>query len=109
MGLHRTDWNEPKKEVGYWLRSSEVGIGYESEGIEVLADWALTDLKAIRVELVTLEENAASRAVAVRCSFDLEGLLRNVFCGPDGNLRHRYDFAKLPSQAESGVQPLMPL
>lgn len=99
VGLHRTDWNEPKTEVGYWIRTSEVGNGYASEGVEVLADWALTDLQAIRVELVTLEENAASRAVAVRCGFALEGVLRNVLRGPDGNLRHRYVFARLPSQA----------
>jgi RimJ/RimL family protein N-acetyltransferase len=97
VGLHRTDWNEPKTEVGYWIRTSEVGNGYASEGVEVLADWALTELQAIRVELVTLEENAASRAVATRCGFALEGVLRNVLRGPDGNLRHRYVFARLAS------------
>ena len=25
IGLHRTDWSLPKTEVGYWIRSSEVG------------------------------------------------------------------------------------
>lgn len=97
IGLHRTDWNEPKTEVGYWIRSSEVGNGYASEGVKVLADWALSELRAIRVELVTLEENAASRAVAARCGFALEGIHRNVLRGPDGNLRHRCVFARLPS------------
>lgn len=97
VGLHRTDWNEPKTEVGYWIRSSEVGNGYASEGVKVLADWALSELQAIRVELVTLEDNAASRAVAARCGFNLEGVHRNVLRGPDGNLRHRCVFARLPS------------
>ena len=27
-GLHRTDWSLPKTEVGYWVRTSEVGKGY---------------------------------------------------------------------------------
>ena len=99
VGLHRTDWNETKTEVGYWIRSSEVGNGYASEGVQALVDWALSDLRAIRVELVTLEENAASRAVAARCGFVLEGVHRNVLRGPDGNLRHRYVFARLPSAA----------
>jgi len=99
VGLHRTDWNEPKTEVGYWIRSSEVGNGYASEGVKVLADWALSDLQAIRVELVTLEENAASRAAATRCGFALEGVHRNVLRGPDGKLRHRCVFARLPSAA----------
>ena len=105
VGLHRTDWNEPRTEVGYWIRSSETGNGYASEGVQALANWALSDLRAIRVELVTLEENAASRAVAARCGFALEGVHRNVMRGPDGNLRHRYVFARLPSAARLVVQP----
>lgn len=31
-GLHQTDWSLPKTEVGYWLRTSDVGKGYASEG-----------------------------------------------------------------------------
>ena len=96
VGLHRTDWNEPKTEVGYWIRSSEVGKGYATEGVQALVDWALSGLGAIRVELLTMEENLASRAVAERCGFVLEGIHRNVCRGPDGNLRHRYVFARLP-------------
>lgn len=99
IGLHRTDWTEPKTEVGYWIRTSEVGNGYASEGVNALVDWALSELRSIRVELVTLEQNLASRAVAERCGFTLEGVHRNVFRGPDGALRHRYVFARLPSAA----------
>ena len=97
VGLHRTDWAEPKTEVGYWLRTSEVGHGFASEGVRALVDWALLELRVIRVELVTLEENLASRAVAERCGFTLEGVHRNVMRGPDGALRHRYVYARLPS------------
>lgn len=96
VGLHRTDWAEPRTEVGYWIRSSEVGNGYATEGVQVLVDWALTELRAIRVELMTMEENLGSRAVAARCGFALEGVHRNVCRGPDGNLRHRYVFARFP-------------
>jgi RimJ/RimL family protein N-acetyltransferase len=99
IGLHRTDWAVPTTEVGYWIRTSEVGHGYASEGVDVLVNWALTELRAIRVELVTLEQNLGSRGVAERCGFTLEGVHRNVFHGPDGNLRHRYVYAKLPSSA----------
>ena len=68
VGLHRTDWSEPKTEVGYWIRTSEVGNGYATEGVQVLVDWALTKLGAIRVELLTMEENLGSRAVAARAA-----------------------------------------
>ena len=99
IGLHRTDWTQPKTEVGYWIRTGEVGRGYASEGVNVLVDWALSELRAIRVELVTLEGNLGSRAVAERCGFTLEGVHRNVFHSPDGTLQHRYVYARLPSAA----------
>lgn len=101
VGLHRTNWTEPTTEVGYWLRSSEVGRGFASEGTRALVHWALEQLGAIRVELVTLEQNPGSRAVAERCGFTLEGVHRNVFRGPDGELRHRCVYAKLPTSNQT--------
>ena len=108
VGLHRTNWAEPTTEVGYWIRSSEVGRGYASEGVRALVNWAMTELGAIRVELVTLEQNLGSRAVAKRCGFTLEGVHRNVFRGPDGALRHRYVYARLPGPHPDTDQPRSP-
>ena len=99
VGLHRTDWSLPKTEVGYWIRSGEVGKGYASEGVLALTDWAFASLGAKRVELVTDELNGGSRAVAVRCGFHLEGVHRNVMQAPDGTLRHSCVYAKLPAAA----------
>jgi RimJ/RimL family protein N-acetyltransferase len=96
-GLHRTDWAVPKTEVGYWMRTSEVGRGYACECVEALSGWALTELQATRVELVTLDDNTGSRRVAERCGVTLEGVHRNVLRAPTGDLRHRYVYAKLPS------------
>lgn len=73
-GLHRTDWTLPKTEVGYWVRSSEVGRGYATEAVNALTDWALDRWAAQRVELVTDETNWRSRAVALRCGFGLESV-----------------------------------
>lgn len=98
-GLHRTDWALPKTEVGYWVRSSDVGKGYASEAVVTLTSWALDSLGAKRVELVTDEQNRGSRAVAERCGFRLEGTLRNVMQAPDGTLRHSCVYAKLPTAA----------
>ena len=97
IGLHRTDWALPKTEVGYWVRSSESGKGYASEGVNTLTDWALGSLGAQRVELVTHEQNQASRAVAVRCGFRLEGVLHNVARSRDGGLSNSCIYAKLPA------------
>jgi RimJ/RimL family protein N-acetyltransferase len=97
VGLHRTDWTVPTTEVGYWVRTSEVGNGYASEALLALTEWALSELRATRVELVTLEQNTGSRAVAEQCGFTLEGVHRNTLRGPGGELMHRYVYAKLSS------------
>ena len=99
-GLHRTDWSLPKTEVGYWVRTSEVGKGYASEAVHALTAWALDGLGAKRVELVTDELNLGSRAVAVRCGFRLEGTLRHTMRSPDGRLRNACVYAKLPADSD---------
>lgn len=99
VGLHRTDWQLPKTEVGYWVRRSAVGRGYVSEGVQALVDWALERLGAVRVELVTDEANLASRRVAERCGFRLEGVLRHQLRAPDGTLRNSCVYARLPARA----------
>ena len=101
VGLHRTDWDIPKTEVGYWVRTSETGKGYASEGVVALTSWALQVLEAKRVELVTDERNVGSRAVAERCGFALEGILHNVMKAPDGGLRNSCIYAKLPAAAST--------
>jgi RimJ/RimL family protein N-acetyltransferase len=93
IGLHRTDWSLPKTEVGYWVRTSETGKGYASEGVTALTSWAMNQLGAKRVELVTDEQNVGSRAVAERCGFRLEGVLRHVMQSPDGKLRNSCVYA----------------
>ena len=98
IGLHRTDWSLPKTEVGYWVRTSEAGKGFASEGVAALTAWALQSLGAKRVELVTDEQNTGSRRVAERCGFRLEGLLRNVMLSPDGKLRNSCVYARLPAE-----------
>lgn len=95
IGLHRTDWSLPKTEVGYWIRSSETRKGFAAEGVAALASWALQDLGAERVELVTDAANVGSRAVAERCGFVLEGISRNVMRSPDGVLRDSCIYAIL--------------
>jgi len=96
VGLHRTDWQVPRTEVGYWIRPSATGNGYASEGVKALVSWALDGLGAHRVELVTDEQNLASRKVAERCGFELEGIHRNVQRAPDGSLRNSCIYARLP-------------
>ncbi len=95
-GLHRMVWATPKAEVGYWGRTSRHGNGFISEAVDALSRYAFTHLRAARVELVTDEENQASRKLALHCQFRLEGILQNERRAPDGTLRNTCIYARLP-------------
>jgi len=102
-GLHRPVWTTPKVEVGYWCRTGCTGRGYVGEAVAALVDYAFAQLGAVRVELVTDEENAASRRVAERAGFVLEGVLMHERRAPDDSLRNTCIYARLrPSAAPAG-------
>jgi RimJ/RimL family protein N-acetyltransferase len=96
-GLHRTVWETPRTEVGYWIRSSRAGQGFVTEAVDGLCAYAFAQLKAVRVELVVDEENMPSRRVADRCGFQLEGTLRSERRAPDGSLRNTCVYARFPA------------
>jgi RimJ/RimL family protein N-acetyltransferase len=76
-GLHNIDWRVPKFEIGYWLRRGFTGQGYMTETVNALAAFAFDTLGANRVEIRCDENNTRSAAVAHRCAFTLEGILRH--------------------------------
>ncbi|MES3013783.1 MAG: GNAT family protein [Pseudomonadota bacterium] len=95
-GLHRTVWATPKTEVGYWVRSSRSGRGLIAEVVEATVQYAFARIGVVRVELITDEANLASRKVADRCGFVLEGTLRHDHKAPDGSLRNTCLYARFP-------------
>jgi len=74
-GLHRIDWRLPKFEMGYWCRKQFQNRGLMVEAATAINAFAHTVLDARRVEIITHEMNAESRAVAVRCGFKLESIV----------------------------------
>ena len=97
-GLHRIDWAVPSFEVGYWVRSAHAGRGYATEALRGITAFALDELGARRVEVRVVPENAASRRVAERCGFTLEGRLRNSSRLPDGTLGDTLVFSVVPEK-----------
>ena len=93
-GLHRIDWSVPKFEIGYWCRSSQTGHGFVTEAVGALAELALEDFNAARVEIRCDDRNARSFRVAERCGFRLEGVLKNEARAPDGTLRDTRVYAR---------------
>ena len=94
-GLHRFDWNVGKFEIGYWARTGFAGRGYITEAVNGITQFAFAYLKAHRVEIRCDVKNVRSAAVAKRCGFLLEGILRNDDLGLDGSLRDTLVFSKI--------------
>jgi RimJ/RimL family protein N-acetyltransferase len=97
-GLHRIDWELPKFEIGYWLRTSYVGQGYMTEAVVGITNFAFDMLGAKRVEIRCDSLNARSSSVAERLGFPLEGILRRDRRDHlSGDLRDTMIFAKIAS------------
>lgn len=94
-GLHRLVWETPKAEVGYWCRTSASGQGLVSEAVTAVSQMAFERLSLARLELICDAENHASRRVAERCGFTLEGVLHQERRAPDGSLRNTCVYARL--------------
>ncbi|MBO9689040.1 MAG: GNAT family N-acetyltransferase [Mitsuaria chitosanitabida] len=75
-GLHTLDWQVRRYEIGYWLTPTRAGRGLVTEAVAALVRLGFGPLRARRMEIRTDARNAASRAVAERCGFTLEGVLR---------------------------------
>jgi RimJ/RimL family protein N-acetyltransferase len=94
-GLHRIDWAVRRFEIGYWLRPEAQGRGLAAECVQGLSRLAFGSLAARRVEIRCDARNLKSRAVAERCGFELEGVLRCDSLGVDGGLRDTAVYSRI--------------
>ncbi len=67
-------------ELSYQLYSDQyAGQGFVTEAVQLLVDYLFGSKKEHRIHLVIVEENAASRRIAEKCGFMLEGTVRGAF------------------------------
>jgi RimJ/RimL family protein N-acetyltransferase len=78
-------------EIGYWLRSDVRGRGMMTRALRLAARWAFDEGGAARVQLRADIENTASRRVAEKVGFQLEGVLRSAHW--NARLGRRQDWA----------------
>lgn len=60
--------------LGYQLDAAHINRGYMTEAVKQLVTFAFQDLNLHRVEANIIPRNYASRAVAEKCGFVMEGL-----------------------------------
>lgn len=76
------------KPVGYWdafelsyqlYDQQFAGRGWISEAVQLMTDYLFATKKQHRIQLVIVPGNAASRRIAEKCGFQLEGTARGAF------------------------------
>ena len=67
-------------ELSYQLYADQyAGRGFVTEAVRLLVDYLFGTKKEHRIHLVIVGENAASRRIAEKCGFMLEGTVRGAF------------------------------
>src|SRR5690606_3345583 len=67
-------------EPSYQLYGEEcAGRGLATEAVQLLVDYLFSTKKEHRIQLVIVPENTASRRIAEKCGFVLEGTARGAF------------------------------
>jgi RimJ/RimL family protein N-acetyltransferase len=97
VALYDVDREEDRGWLGYWVAPSARGRGVATHAARLLARWGFAQLGLARIELTCGPDNAASQAVAVRCGFVREGLLRAHMRFKDGR-RDTVVFGLLPHE-----------
>lgn len=63
--------------MGYWIGPEYARLGYMSEAVTALVQYAFTELDLSRVEAACLAKNAPSRGLLERCGFKYEGVAQS--------------------------------
>lgn len=94
-GLHTIDWSLPRFEIGYWIRTSCARQGLATEGAAALAQMARRALGAVRLEIASDARNTASRRVAEKAGFVLEGIRQRSRRDVNGELADSCMYARV--------------
>lgn len=83
-------------EVGYWTAPDARGKGITTQATQVVARWAFAEVGVERLEWLAEVGNAASRRVAEKAGFTIEGVLRARIARRDGTRADAWIGSLLP-------------
>ena len=66
-------------ELGYVVVPEARGRGVATQALRLLTEWAFADRGLVRLELMISTTNEASKKVAARSGYTLEGVLRSLY------------------------------
>lgn len=93
-GLHDIDWQGRLCDTGYWVRKSAQGKGFASEAANALLRYAFGALEMRRVGLTYSAGNEASRRIAEKLGFQVEGVQHCANVLPGGRIADKYCCAR---------------
>ena len=79
IAVHHTDWIEKRTEIGYLTFPQSRGKGVMPTVLRSLVEFLFEEYKFERIEVRTDTRNVASRRVAEKAGFTLEGILRRNY------------------------------
>jgi ribosomal-protein-serine acetyltransferase len=101
-GFHNYNWGIPSVETGYWIRSSQSGIGLMTEAVNAVTQYALKQLQVKRIAITCDPDNLKSKNIPEKLGYTLEGKLKNHRKKPsnggigDTLIYAKYDLENLP-------------
>jgi len=100
FGLHGVG-DEGGPMIGYWVAGDARGRDIATRGVRRVVEWAFSDLQLPRIRWAAFVGNYASRAVAERAGFVLEGTVRQGL-NQRGERRDAWIGSMLPTDLERG-------
>lgn len=77
ISVNRIDADNRIANIGYWIRESMQNQGLCSRAVKRISEFGFEDLGLVRLEIIVLTENLASRRVAEKCGAKLEYIAEN--------------------------------
>jgi RimJ/RimL family protein N-acetyltransferase len=96
IGLVEYDADGQIAEIGYWVSPGARGRGVATQATTAMARWCFGALGVARLQWAAEVGNEASRRVALRAGFTVEGVLRDRIRARDGSRADAWVGSLLP-------------
>lgn len=93
-GLHDIDWPARQCDTGFWVRKSAQGRGIATEAANAMVRYGFGALRMQRIGLTHSRGNEASRRIAEKLGFALEGIQQRANLLPGGKAVDKYCYAR---------------